>query len=88
MWQLDRRLGGTVATKPDKYEWVNELYAALESIAELDGKTLLNDPGYAAEVQYAYSQGAAHAFAEAASIAKSVLLAHRPPSREGGSIER
>lgn len=63
----------------DDYSWVNELYAALEAIAELDGKTLLNDPGYAREVQLAYSEGAALAFSQAAEIAQTVLRAHRPP---------
>jgi hypothetical protein len=62
----------------DNYEWVNELYAALEAIAELDGKTLLNDPGYSRDVKLAYSQGAALAFSQAAEIAKSVLREHRP----------
>jgi hypothetical protein len=50
-----------------------DLYAALESIAEMDGKTLINDPGYSQDVKQAYSLGAALAFAQAAAIAKTCL---------------
>jgi hypothetical protein len=47
--------------------------AALEVIAEMDGKCLIYDPAEEPAVRAAYSLGSARAFAQAASVAKTVL---------------
>jgi len=60
------------------------MLAALELIAEMDGKTLIYDPAEERAVRIAYSLGAARAFAEAASYAKAALPSTftSPPSQE------
>lgn len=49
--------------------------AALELVADMDGKTLIYDPAEDRAVRAAYSLGAARAFVDAAHIAKAALRA-------------
>ena len=55
----------------------DDLIAALQTIAEMSGKTLIYDPSEDFAVRQAYSLGANRAFEQAAAVARTVL----PPSQ-------